>query len=109
MDNLTHTLFALTVARTPLSRAGRGTAAALVLASNAPDIDIVTLARGTTSYLKWHRGPTHGPLGIIGLGLVSAALVWVGRRTYDRWRATRDALLLQVNLSSAGGPARETN
>src|SRR6185503_11332786 len=79
------------VARTPLSRAGRGTAAALVLASNAPDIDIVTLARGSTSYLKWHRGPTHGPLGILGLGLVTAALVWVGQRAYDRWRATRGA------------------
>jgi membrane-bound metal-dependent hydrolase YbcI (DUF457 family) len=91
LDNLTHTLFALTVARTPLSRAGRGTAAALVLASNAPDIDIVALARGSASYLKWHRGPTHGPLGIIGLGLVSATLVWVGQRAYDRWRATRDA------------------
>jgi membrane-bound metal-dependent hydrolase YbcI (DUF457 family) len=90
LDNLTHTLFALTVARTPLSRAGRGTAVALVLASNAPDIDIVTLARGTASYLKWHRGPTHGPLGIVGLGLVSAALVWVGQRAYDRWRTTRD-------------------
>ena len=46
MDNLTHTLFALTLARTPLARAGRGTAAALVLASNAPDIDIVATHRG---------------------------------------------------------------
>jgi membrane-bound metal-dependent hydrolase YbcI (DUF457 family) len=89
VDNLTHTLFALTVARTPLSRAGRGTAAALVLASNAPDIDIVTVARGSASYLKWHRGPTHGPLGIVALGLVTAALVWIGRRWYDQWRAQR--------------------
>ena len=57
----------------------------------SPDIDIVTLARGSASYLKWHRGPTHGPLGIIGLGLVTATLVWVGQRAYDRWRAPRDA------------------
>ena len=41
--------------------------------------------------MQWHRGPTHGPLGIIGLGLVSATLVWVGQRAHDRWRATRDA------------------
>jgi kynurenine formamidase len=40
MDNLTHTLFAVTLARTPLGRAGRGATAALILASNAPDIDI---------------------------------------------------------------------
>ena len=79
MDNLTHTLFALTLARTPLGRA-RGTTVALVLASNAPDIDIVTTLGGAADYLKWHRGPTHGPLGVIGLGLVTAGIVWAGRR-----------------------------
>src|SRR4051794_20065708 len=50
MDNVTHTLFALTLARTPLGRAGRGTTAALVLASNAPDIDIVATIGGAASY-----------------------------------------------------------
>ena len=84
MDNLTHTLFGLTLARTPLARAGRGTTAALVLGSNAPDIDFVALAGGSVSYLRWHRGPTHGPLGILGLGVVAAAIVWLGRRLYDR-------------------------
>ncbi len=83
MDNITHTLFAVTLARTPLGRAGRGTAAALVLASNAPDIDILASARGGVSYLTWHRGPTHGPLGIVGLGLLTAAIVWQGRRWID--------------------------
>lgn len=88
MDNLTHTLFALTIARTPLSRAGRGTTAALVLASNAPDVDIAALAGGTLKYLQWHRGPTHGPIGVVGLGIVTAALVWSGRRISDRRRTT---------------------
>ena len=82
MDNVTHTLFAVTLARTPLGRAGRGTTAAIVIASNAPDIDVVSLARGGASYMHWHRGPTHGPLGVVGLGLVSAAIVWAWRR----WR-----------------------
>ena len=45
MDNLTHSLFGLTLARTPLRKAGRGVTTTLVLASNAPDIDIV--AAGT--------------------------------------------------------------
>lgn len=86
MDNLTHSLFALTLARTPLSRAGRGTTAALVLASNAPDIDIVATAGGAVKYLEWHRGMTHGPLGIVGLGVIAAGIVWAGRRIYDqRW------------------------
>src|ERR1700731_4267051 len=82
MDNLTHTLFALTLARTPLGRAGRGTTAALLLASNAPDIDIVATAGGAVKYLQWHRGLTHGPCGI--LGLVSAGLGWCGRGVLDR-------------------------
>jgi membrane-bound metal-dependent hydrolase YbcI (DUF457 family) len=83
LDNLTHSLFALTLARTPLSRAGRGTTAALLLASNAPDVDIIATAGGAVKYLEWHRGPTHGPIGIVGLGLVTAGLVWIGRRLYD--------------------------
>jgi membrane-bound metal-dependent hydrolase YbcI (DUF457 family) len=78
MDNVTHTLFALTLGRTPLRRAGRGTTATLLLASNAPDIDVVATAHGAPSYLTWHRGPTHGPLGIVGLGLLSAWVVWIG-------------------------------
>ena len=49
MDNVTHTLFALTLARTPLGR-GRGTTAALVLASNAPDVDIVAALGGGAQY-----------------------------------------------------------
>ncbi len=83
MDNVTHSLFAITLARTPLGRAGRGTTAALILASNIPDIDIVTTAHGAGNYLTWHRGPTHGPLGMLGLGVVAAGLVWIGRRFLD--------------------------
>jgi membrane-bound metal-dependent hydrolase YbcI (DUF457 family) len=84
VDNLTHSLFALTLSRTRLGSAGRGTTAALLLASNAPDIDIVTLAGGAASYLKWHRGPTHGPLGVVGLGLASAGIAWALQRYLDR-------------------------
>jgi len=84
MDNLTHTLFALTLARTPLARAGRGTMAALVLASNAPDLDVVTAIRGTDAYLRWHRGPTHGPLGIVALGLLVATIVRLGVPLVDK-------------------------
>lgn len=80
MDNLTHTLFALTLARTPLGRAGRGTTMALVVASNAPDLDVVTTLGGASSYIRWHRGPTHGPFGIVGLGVATAILVWMAHR-----------------------------
>jgi inner membrane protein len=87
VDNLTHTLFGATLARTPLGRAGRGALPALLIASNAPDIDIVAaLGGGTKTYLAWHRGPTHGPIGVVALGLVTAGLVWFGRTALDRKR-----------------------
>lgn len=84
MDNLTHTLFAATLARTSLGHAGRGTTAVLVLASNAPDLDVVATIGGGLGYLDWHRGPTHGPLGVIVLGLVAAGLVWLAMRGRER-------------------------
>jgi len=74
MDNVTHTLFGLTLAATPLGRR-RGATAALVLACNAPDIDIVATLGGTQAYMRWHRGPTHGLLGVVGLGIAVAAIV----------------------------------
>jgi len=77
LDNLTHSLFGLTLARTPLGRGGRAATIALVLASNAPDIDIVATAGGSARYLEWHRGPTHGLPGIVGLGLVVAGIGWL--------------------------------
>ncbi len=91
MDNLTHTLFAVTLGRTPLGRVGRGTTTALVIASNVPDIDIITTVRGGAAYLRWHRGPTHGPLGIVVLGLLTAAIVWAIQRRLDRRTDRPDA------------------
>lgn len=103
MDNLTHSLFGLTLARTPLSRAGRGATAALFLASNAPDVDVVVTLGGAAKYLEFHRGPTHGPLGVVGLAAVVAGLVWLGR---ERWDTNSDepraSLLTLWALSMVG-------
>ncbi len=80
MDNLTHTLFALTLANTGLRRFGRGVTSTLVLASSVPDLEFVTgLTGGRVAYLSAHRGPTHGPLGL-GLGAAMAACVYLARR-----------------------------
>ena len=108
MDNLTHSLFALTLARTPLSRAGRGTTAALILSSNAPDIDILATAGGALKYLEWHRGPTHGPIGVIGLGVIAASLVWIGRRVYDA-RFSAGALNPTVPPAVPRGPSSDAS
>ncbi|HEY7790919.1 MAG TPA: metal-dependent hydrolase [Vicinamibacterales bacterium] len=76
MDNITHTLVGLTLSRTPLERAGRGTTAALIIASNLPDIDVVmALHGGRAAYLADHRAFTHSVFGIVVLAIVTAALV----------------------------------
>jgi membrane-bound metal-dependent hydrolase YbcI (DUF457 family) len=83
LDNVTHTLFGLTLARTRLG-SGRGATLALVIASNVPDIDIVSTSAGAVKYLEWHRGLTHGPLGAIALAALTAAAVTGGTRVLDR-------------------------
>lgn len=103
MDNLTHTLFGLTLARTALGRAGRGTTAALVLASNAPDIDFVAVAGGPFNYLEWHRGPTHGLLGVVGLSLATAALVRFGHRLWDKQASDSRASFRSLWLAAMAG------
>jgi hypothetical protein len=87
MDNITHSLFGATLARTPLGRAGRGTTAALILASNAPDIDIVATAGGTLKYLEWHRGDPRASRDR-RIGSRDAALVYGARRLIDRGRTS---------------------
>ena len=83
MDNLTHSLVGWTLARAGVGRGVPYATATLVLASNAPDLDIVVALAGGVEYLAAHRGPTHGPLGVIGLGLATAA----GMAAWTRWRA----------------------
>jgi membrane-bound metal-dependent hydrolase YbcI (DUF457 family) len=75
VDNLTHSLFGWTIARAGLGRRVPYATATLILASNAPDVDIVAGFRSGVDYLAAHRGPTHGPLGVIGLGLVTAGII----------------------------------
>ncbi|MGE3512528.1 MAG: metal-dependent hydrolase [Vicinamibacterales bacterium] len=103
MDNVTHTLFGATLGRAVFHRAGRGTTAVLILASNAPDADIVMAAGGTLDYLAWHRGPTHGPLGVVGLAAVSAALVWGWLRYGDRERRGDHAPFATLFLAALVG------
>jgi inner membrane protein len=77
VDNLTHTAVGWMLARAGGNRAGRGATLALLLAANAPDIDIVTAAGGALNYLRHHRGVTHSLAGTPALALVVTALVWL--------------------------------
>ena len=75
MDNVTHTLSGLALARAGLERLGPGTTLTLLLAANAPDLDIVAGFHGSLAYLEHHRGFTHGIGGVVVLALGIALVV----------------------------------
>src|SRR5262245_31612429 len=59
MDNLTHTLYGLALANTGLRRTAPHATLTLIIASNLPDVDSLSLFWGQIHYLKYHRGVTH--------------------------------------------------
>jgi inner membrane protein len=74
MDNLTHTLTGLALARAGLNRFSPQATLLLILAANIPDIDIVTLGGGQLSYLEHHRGYTHSLLLLPVMAALSVAI-----------------------------------
>lgn len=59
MDNLTHTITGIVLARAGLGRSLPRAAWLLALASNAPDLDAITSLDSSLAYLHHHRGWTH--------------------------------------------------
>ena len=78
MDNLTHTLVGAALAETGLKKHTRLAMATLVLAANAPDVDIVSYAWGEPVALSFRRGWTHGVLAMVLLPVVvtGVMLAW---------------------------------
>lgn len=89
MDPLTHTMAGAVLARAGLDRSGTLPLAAttLVLAANAPDIDIFAMFAGSYAGLAFRRGWTHGPIALVLLpvALTGVMLAW------DRWIRRRGA------------------
>jgi len=86
LDNLTHTLTGLMLARAGLARLTPGATAIAILAANLPDIDAVSAVHGSAVYLEHHRGPTHGLLLIPAMALLPVAVVWPFVRSRLQWR-----------------------
>ncbi len=85
MDNLTHSLVGLFLARAGLKRfTPRGTAI-MVLAANAPDFDTVCWFGGPVSYIHWHRNITHSLLAWPFMALLTVAIVRFAGRKQVRW------------------------
>lgn len=71
------------LARAGLDRGGTLplAAATLMLAANAPDIDILSMSLGSYAGLAFRRGWTHGPIALVLLPLALTGLVLA----WDRW------------------------
>jgi inner membrane protein len=85
MDPVTHSLTGAALARAGLHRATPLATATLVIAANVPDIDIATYALGTWAPMSLRRGLTHGPVALLVLPLLVAAIMLL----YDRIRRRR--------------------
>ncbi len=84
MDNLCHTLTGAALAEAGLKHRTRFASAALMIAANLPDVDVLAFATGTPP-VALRRGWTHGVLAQALLPVVlTAAFVAV-----DRWRPPR--------------------
>ena len=109
MDNLTHSLVGLAIAKSGLERASPAATTVCIIAANAPDADILTAFQGSWVYLHNHRGLTHSIVGTLALALLIPLLVWAGERVIAlvrgkqprvRWRG----LLLASLIASATHP-----
>lgn len=85
MDNLTHSLVGFCMSRAGLNRFAPDATPILLVAANAPDLDIVSGLHGFSSYLHWHRHWTHSlPFSIV-VAVASVALVRAFTRRKGNW------------------------
>jgi len=81
VDNLTHTLTAVAISHTGLNRQTRFATLTLILAANAPDIDILSGFKDSLTYLKYHRGISHSLPGILVTAIILWGIVcWLGKK-----------------------------
>ena len=85
MDPLTHSATGLFLGRAGLNRFSEQAPWILVLAANAPDIDIVTLAWGPLNYLNYHRHLTHSLAAWPVMALLPVLAVRLFTRRPFRW------------------------
>jgi len=98
LENLTHSLVGLFLARMGFKYATPRGTAILILAANAPDVDTVVWFGGPAAYIEWHRHITHSLIAIPFVALLSVALVrLIGRRPVRWLRAWLIAVLAVVS------------
>jgi inner membrane protein len=96
MDPLTHTATGLFLSRIGLNRWTPRATPILLLAANAPDLDILTASGGSLNYLHYHRHLTHSLLAMPLMAILPVLLVrWAGRKPV-RWLGAFLAALVAV-------------
>jgi inner membrane protein len=97
VDNLTHSLTGVFLARAGLNRFTPRATWILLLAANAPDIDVVSAFGGSLNYLHYHRHLTHSLAALPILPLFCVLFVrWVSRRPVQ-WLAAYGIALVGVS------------
>ncbi|MGC9951596.1 MAG: metal-dependent hydrolase [Bryobacteraceae bacterium] len=96
MDPLTHSATGLFLGRAGLNRFAPHASWILVLAANAPDIDILTLAGGPLNYLNYHRHLTHSLAAWPLMALLPVLLVRLFTRKPFPWLRAYAISLLAV-------------
>ncbi len=94
MFNSTHTLVGLAIARTGLDRWAPCATATALIATNLPDIEIVTGLANTRTFVEYHRGITHSFIGIPVLSLALALGIYIFSGSF--WKTFITALLVMA-------------
>src|SRR5215831_12347903 len=96
MDPLTHTATGLFLSRAGLKRWTPLAAPILMLAANAPDIDIVSAAGGSLSYLHFHRHLTHSLAAMPVMAILPVLAVRAIARKPVAWLGAFAASMIAV-------------
>jgi len=91
MFNSTHTLVGVAIARVGPAKWVRYATVTSVIASNLPDIDIVSGFAGTPAYIDHHRGFTHSLIGVPIVALLLAAAIYLFSGNF--WKTYTIALI----------------
>jgi inner membrane protein len=96
MDPLTHTATGLFLTRAGLGRWTPRAAPIVMLAANAPDIDILAATGGSLNYLHYHRHLTHSLVAMPVMALLAVLVVRVAGRKPVHWVGAFFAALIAV-------------
>jgi inner membrane protein len=96
VDNITHTLTGLMLSRAGLNRVSPEATWVLLLAANAPDIDVSSALGGSLTYLHYHRHLTHSLLLLPVLAAACVLAVRVLARRPIAWKPAYLAALAGV-------------